>query len=313
MKQKLNIFVLAGMIMHSVMAGRFWLWNVFSFLPSALFVLPLIVLIVWNIRWKNTCGMLFVLAAVPFTFFYADIQLPSLFNPSHSDSSITVFNLNTEYWETGHEKEFLEFLKNQQADVYQLQEFWTPDGTPLTDTYAIKAVFPGYDVINDGELLTISRFPVLHSSLSDTKKILRTDIDVHGNTVSFYNVHITPPIDTTFSSAFTFLSMIKEKFTRRLPQFSALQQDATANIHPVYISGDFNTTKSMGDMIPLLRNFEDSSHKSSSIIPHTWGFTKQKILRIDYNLVKGMKVLRHQSINASNFSDHNGQRVTVSL
>jgi hypothetical protein len=87
--------------------------------------------------------------------------------------------------------------------------------------------------------------------------------------------------------------------------FAGFQKDIENNAHPQYISGDFNTTTSMGSMNGLLRRYQDSFRVARSLVPRTWGIAPLLLWRIDYNLLSpGLVPLSHETIWRQEESDH---------
>src|SRR4029079_17566395 len=88
---------------------------------------------------------------------------------AHADpagTAVKVFAWSTDYWQmSDDQRAFYAFLRQQDADVYLLQEYlyWKGDDDPIRidDSARLRAEFPGYQLVVDGELLTLSRLPVV--------------------------------------------------------------------------------------------------------------------------------------------------------
>ncbi len=315
-KNTLNIIVLVWLIAHMLLAGRLWIWNLFSFLPSAFFLLPLLLLIGWNLFTKNKYGALFVALALPLVWMQTDIHLATGSTSVSQKTTVTVFNWNTEYWHENNDKEkFYRFLKDQHADVYHLQEHVDYRYNPLTDIQEIQSYFPDYTLITKGEFVTLTKYPVAESFKGQEGDFLRVDMTINGKRISFYNVHIPLPLAPWLvTQPLEFLSDLRMRFHERQVQFRLLQADLRENPQDIYISGDFNTTVPMGDMRPLLRRYQDSSTVSDTFFPRTWKIMGMKLWRIDYNLVSPkLELLQHEDIPVNDLSDHFAQRVTFEL
>ncbi len=318
-QNKINLLILSILIIHTLLSGRWWFWNIFSVVPPLFFTLLLISLLFWNIFTKNKLGIIFLVLATPLAILNSDININFINSVSGEQiNTVKVFNFNTEYWESENIEDFYKFLKDQNADIYHLQEHITKDLSEIKDLEQLKSNFPGYNVIASAEFVTMSKFPIIQTYNSKGAYYLKNDIDINGNIISFYNVHI--PVQLLVMQATEPVKFIKDlafRFDWRERQFNLLLNDIQNNPSPYYISGDFNTTKSMGKMDIILNQTIDSFAKSNSLLPTTWDISGLKLWRIDYNLIdktsNKLGFIRHEDIDPHEFSDHWGQLVTLKI
>jgi hypothetical protein len=227
------------------------------------------------------------------------------FGPGRPQQGIVLLNWNSRFWDEGSQDDFYPAIP-QGADVYHLQEYWDRRGRPLERDDELVRAFPGYAVVTRDELVTVTKFPVRTVSGGGDEKFLRVDVDTPQGLVSFYNVHISMQLGRDMPAT----------FQARGEQFAALRRDLEANTNPVVISGDFNSTTSMGTMRWLLKTYRDTIEASDAVIPATWAYhrlPKLRMWRLDYVFAsRELSVVSHENVAVSG-SDHHAQRVEIQL
>jgi endonuclease/exonuclease/phosphatase (EEP) superfamily protein YafD len=297
---------LSVLVLHYLVTGRWWVWNVVSVVPPIVFLAAPVILALWAaVRrlWRATI-VLVLAAAVGWT--QADIHLRVL-RPHSTPAAahtVAVVDWNTRFWNEEHDPDFYTFLRRQDADIYQLQEYWDRDGAPLDREAEIRAAFPGYTLVTSGDLVTLSRLPVVAHRSGAAGHSQRVDVDTGASTVSFYNVHITMQLGHD----------MRRIFERRQEEFAALEEDVASNSLPVFISGDFNSTSSMGVLRWLQARFQDSADAGGTLLPRTWAFhllPSVRLWRLDFAFVdRRLAVLQHTNMPGAG-SDHWAQQVTI--
>lgn len=247
-------------------------------------------------------------------------------------AGLRVFAWNTGYWGQHVPRErFYAFLQAQRADVYLLQEYlhWDEaaglDGArQVDDEAALRAAFPGYAIASRGELLTLSRLPIVarppvgpdrdlaggagFGEVFAAAKVLRTDLDAGGYVISAYNVHLPVHIDLAVSSRF--FALIRERDAGRRRQLDGLRADLAANDRPAVIAGDFNTSPAMGDLATLRDTLHDAN---TALYPGSWP-AGLPLWRIDWTFTTARLVADDYRLVASDgLSDHRAQRVRIAL
>ncbi len=323
--------------------GRWWFWLIPGLAPPLLFLaVPVTLLaLAWTVpapasrsrRWLVPAVVLLLLAGLPRTGLNWSALVPGP-AAAHTGPTLSVFSWNTEYWDTTDDPDaFYRYLRARDADVYLLQEYlaWIRGThTEIDELDRIRREFPGYQVVVTGELVTLSRFPVLATPTvgpavaadapwAETftrRKVLRTDLDVHGRAVSFYNVHIPVQVDTR-ASVFggAFYRVVREADAARREQFAALTRDATTNPRPLLIAGDFNTSPAMGDLDPLRARLHDARSASGELYPGSWGgLLGTDWWRLDWAFTNdGAAVDHYAFVDDRGMSDHRGQDLRISL
>ncbi|MER5311004.1 endonuclease/exonuclease/phosphatase family protein [Streptomyces sp. NPDC002773] len=325
-----------------LLSGRWWLWLLPDLMPPPAFVAVPLVLSALACavtrgrtrRWLLPALSVLLVAGAGRAGLHWGALLPGGGPGPAPAHALKVFSWNTLYWDTTDDPDaFHRHLRSKDADVYLLQEHlaWEDGKHKEIDRLArLRAEFPGYHLVARGELVTLSRHPVVaappvgpgrapEGSASwrerfEWNKVLRTDVDVAGTVVSFYNVHVPVQLDierSWFSPAF--YGVVRDTDPVRKEHFAALLSDARANPHPLLISGDFNTTPAMGDLKGLREAFRDTLPASSSFLPGTWGVGGLPLWRLDWTFTdEDLRVHRYALASAAGLSDHKGQELVVS-
>ncbi|WP_405675853.1 endonuclease/exonuclease/phosphatase family protein [Streptomyces sp. NBC_01511] len=268
--------------------------------------------------------------------------------------ALHVVSLNTQYWGKAAGVERLYgLLHRQDADVYLLQEHvaWTPglgeDGyARLNDDARLRAEFPGYHIARRGELLTVSRFPIVHKEvvgagsdlapgvpfkrIFERNKVLRTDLSVGGQTLSVYNVHVTVQLaldNLNPFSGFDFDAYFDRKFSWRQEEIKGLEKDLARNSNAKVIAGDFNSTAAMRDLDNLRSQATDALEVSDDFVPVSWKFPAPAefewesvfnrplpFWRVDWTFTDGpVKAHRYELAATDGISEHRMQKLWVTL
>ncbi|ELS58932.1 endonuclease/exonuclease/phosphatase family protein [Streptomyces viridochromogenes] len=254
--------------------------------------------------------------------------------------ALKVVSFNTLAWgKSTTPDRFYQALKARNADVYLLQEYvWSDkddaNERQIDDMARIRKEFPDYQVAVQGELVTVSRYPIVsrppigpyrataRAASPDwyrvyrTGKVLRTDIRVDGQVVSLYNVHIPVQVDMRQSLLSpAFYRTIHDREAARRAQYKGLLDDIRANDNPLLVAGDFNTTAAMGDLRPLRSALDDAADRGGSIWPTSWNEQgRLRLWRLDWTFTStDLDVARHALTALPEVSDHRLQETVVSV
>ncbi|MGQ4514025.1 endonuclease/exonuclease/phosphatase family protein [Streptomyces sp. DW26H14] len=329
---------LVMVVVHLSFSGRWWGAFPTDLVPPVLYVaVPCLLLLLAPLavrrrrRWVAATAVLSLvlgldLSGVNWSAFAGEHTPPG--------TPVRVMAWNTEYWDQGQSSSaFYSYLRSRHADVYLLQEYIYFSGDeprPIDKLAELKRAFPGYHIIARGELVTLTRLPVVSSRVlaasplppDDTDwhaywadKVLRTDVRVGGKTVSFYDAHIPTPIGGSRNPASSaFFHQAEEGFNQREPQIDALNADVDRNPHPVLVAGDFNTTPAMGDIDNITGSLTDAIGANRSVDPVSWPDrgTLPPFMRLDWTFTnKRMDVTRYAFEDSEGLSDHRSQSVTA--
>nr|MDT0656503.1 endonuclease/exonuclease/phosphatase family protein [Micromonospora sp. DSM 115978] len=259
---------------------------------------------------------------------------------------------NTGYWDQDDDPDrFLEFLVDQHADVYLLQEYLNWDhaaglrgAREIDDLDRLRRAFPGFHLVARGELLTLSRFPVLavvpvspglrpdraaadgggdglrpggpeagFERVFTAVKVLRTDLRIGSAVLSAYNVHLPVPINLDLDGRF--LGFVAERHAARQAHLRELRADVVANPHPVLAAGDLNSSPAMRDLRPLRAELTDAAHAAGPLHPTSWPAGRLPAgWRLDWTLTsEAVRVHRYRFGDPEGLSDHRTQHVSISL
>ncbi|MCW3840453.1 endonuclease/exonuclease/phosphatase family protein [Micromonospora yasonensis] len=259
-------------------------------------------------------------------------------HPTPPPGAVTVLAWNTGYWDQHDDPEaFLRFLVAQRADVYLLQEhlYWDDaaglaGARPAPDPQRLRRAFPGYTLVARGELLTLSRYPVVarpaigpdadvatdpdadFGRVFTAAKVLRTDLRVGARVLSAYNVHL--PVQVNLAPG-RFLAYVRERDAARRAQLAGLRADLAANRNPVLVAGDFNTTPAMGDLRWLRGRLRDAVDAGSDLYPTSWPADGLPAAwRLDWTLTSSsVRVHRYALGDPHGLSDHRPQTALISV
>ncbi|MFD7814951.1 endonuclease/exonuclease/phosphatase family protein [Streptomyces sp. NPDC059785] len=330
-------------LLNFLLSGRWWLWLLPDLIPPVCFLLvPSALLAACCLpdarRPRRRLAPVLVLLLVT-GLTRAGLNWTALVpggGPGPAPAgALKVFSWNTQYWDTTDDPDaFYRYLKSQDADVYLLQEYlsWVAERPePVDELARVEREFPGYQVEILGEQLTLSRFPVLAApgvgqgknvrpgtpwqETFERGKVLRTDIDVRGRVVSFYNVHIPVQLDlerTVLSGGF--YRETRRRDAQRDSHYAALRKDVAGNPNPVFVAGDFNTTPAMRDLYGLRDTLHDALPASDTVWPRTWNSKGVGLWRLDWAFTNDLlRVHRYDFVDPAGLSDHRAQSLVVSL
>lgn len=329
---------------HRLLSGRVPWWLAFDLIPPFAFVVVPLLLAgaSWPCRRSRRPVAFISAASLALGIGVAGLNAYGLVSGGDGPpgpGAIRVVAWNTGFWGAEHDSAaFYRLLRRQDADVYALQEYlaWQGDHmVPRDDVSRLREEFPGYHIGIVGELVTLSRLPVVEEgalSVPDAPpprddfvdywryKVLRTDVRTANGIMSIYNTHMPvqawvdgSPLDGRFYRA------MREQDRARKPQFRALARDVAANPHPVLVAGDFNTTPAMGDVREFPAGLRDAQRATRS--PYPVSFTASLAVhawvpewwRLDWILTSpGVKVHDYDLLAPQGLSDHRLQSVVVS-
>jgi endonuclease/exonuclease/phosphatase family metal-dependent hydrolase len=352
------VFVLA----HQVLSGRLRYWAPLDLAPPLVFaVMPVLLLALAMfarpVRWR-LAGVLAVAAAVgagntglnPAALWYSPPPAPP--------GAFTLFAWNTEFWDQLWRTDggrpgdgrtdtagFYRYLLDQEADVYLLQEYLHLRRTPgqadqrvrIDRLAELTERFPGYEIAVFGELVTLSRFPIVFQRPLDlrpwlpepmravppefrevadyyTTKTLRTDLRVAGGVVSVYNSHIHQPSHHFDLWSRAARDHIEDRHARRWAAYQAMATDVADNGNPIVVAGDFNTSPVMGVLRMLPDRLVDHTRALDSLYPASWAAEDDEFWRLDWLLTTpNVAVHGYEMRRPYGQSDHSAQWAEVSL
>ncbi len=349
-------------VAHLLFTGRVWWWVLPDMLPPPVYVVvPLLVVAVWGTAclvrrppagWGSRAALLCSAGALVIGAQGSGLNFAAVTGGSWSAhvgrggaetaagapagvagvEAIRIASWDTLFWDQNEDADrFYAYLHSLDADVYLLQEYMVQgaDGpAPVDDSARLRAEFPGYTLVGRGELLTLSRLPVVGQQVLTARpmapltlwadywdaRVLRTDLLAGGRTLSVYNVHIADPFDLG-QSPFTahFYKSVHQLGAYREAQWRVLGSDIAANQYPMVVSGALNTLPSMGELRHL-SGLRDAVSAGGTLYPVSFAVRGAWLWRLDATYTSpGVGVAAYRLRDPSGLSTHKAQLTTVSL
>ncbi|MBW3704761.1 endonuclease, partial [Streptomyces griseus] len=303
---------------RALLSGRWWAWNGLGLAPPVLhLVFPLVLLIpAALIRHGRRAAVGVVLLSLLLGSWQTGLHPGALLRgqPAVPAGALKVVSWNTFFWDQDSDTDaFYAYLRSRSADVYLLQEYQNARGdepAPIDDLARIRKEFPGFHIATEGEFLTLSRFPITSARAlrpdglapPDTSwadywnvRVLRTDIDVVGRTLSLYNTHL-PDLLNVDRNPLTpaYHRSVRQLSERRDRHFEALREDLDGNGHPVVLAGDLNVLPGTGDL-RWFDGLRDAADAGDSVYPATFPVSGPALWRLDWAFVSPRIDLHRQS------------------
>lgn len=334
----LAVLWLGYVLAHELLSGRVWWMLLPDLAPPFVYALVPALLIGAAALVRGRHGWRIALLAVvtlALTAGQSGLRVPALGSPGPLPAgAIRVVSWNTQFWEQAEDPQaFYRYLRSYDADVYLLQEYlyFTDRPIPIDRLAEVRQWFPGYQIVADSELLTLSRLPIRGSrplaAVDDaapppagtdflsywTTKTLRTDIEVGAGVISFYNVHTPVQLDAE-RSPFTsrFYTVIQDQAARREASWRALSADLDANRGPSFVAGDFNSTPAMGELDRI--RLDRPALTGGGLYPSSWDARGKGWWRLDHVFTSSaVTVHRYELRDSLSLSDHRAQDLRISL
>jgi endonuclease/exonuclease/phosphatase (EEP) superfamily protein YafD len=233
---------------------------------------------------------------------------------------------NTEHWNQrlGQTTGLYEYLRRFRADIYLLQEYSClvdDEVRPIFRESELAEAFPGFHIVIEGPLVTMSRFPVLDSPSLPALELLRVDVSLGPDgsrepALSTYNVHIPVPLIVGNPWRPGFHAEIKRRRASRAQHFEVLLDDLRRNRGASFVAGDLNASPAMADSRLLHLVLNDAIRVSRRLLPVSWHGRSRflRLWRLDWAFVSPrVSVLRYDFRDPSGLSDHCAQDLVLRL
>lgn len=310
--------------LHRILSGRYWLWLLPDLVPPVSYlVVPLVlaaVAVPTGQYWTTGAAM----AALAAGAGHSGLNRRGR-RSEPPPGAVSVVSWNTRYWNQA-SPDLYAFLRAKHADVYVLQErlhgsHHSPREAP--DLPLLHEELPGYHTTTAGELITLSRFPVVGTRTFagpatawtaeyHATKVLRTDIQLGAGVLSVYNVHIPVQyVGTDNVLTREFYAQLRDRDTTRKAHFRSLYADLATNRNMVLVTGDFNSTGAMGDMAWLFRNLHCANHATRRLRPSSWPARRLSLWQLDWTFTRGVRVHRYEFGDPRGISDHRTQELLI--
>lgn len=197
-----------------------------------------------------------------------------------ADSTLKVVTFNV-WGDNPRQTEAIAWLQKTDADIVMLQEIppaWADDGIPqLREAYPYQ-VSQSLDLRVWGDAF-LSRHPILARQSYDLENGFpandRFEIEVHGELVAIYNVHLYMPQGSRLNFlplgnhwAMNLLAQYDER--GRNSQITSLLEIVGSETLPFIVAGDFNTSDNTMQYARMSRVWTDSFRQAGLGIGATW-------------------------------------------
>lgn len=321
---------LAFTLVDRLLTHSLTLWAITDMMPpELLLVVPLVTLAgTWWAaagarRWIAGAAVVALLLG----FGRSGINPYSLWNGSDAKPSagaVKVVSWNTEYWEQNDDPEaFYAYIRSFDADVYLLQEYihlGKGDALiPLDLRKRLAEEFPGYHVLIQGELVTLSRLDVVGVPHAVAPQVMRVDVrpgrSANAPVLSTYNVHLPVHVYLDNPLKPSVLHGVRTQTGVRNGELDALISDVRGRKdQPAFIAGDFNHSRTQDDIGRLEQVATDAVRVNHDLFPRSWHADSplMDLWRLDLAFTAdGAKADRYDFVDPRGHSDHSAQSLTI--
>lgn len=328
---------------HLLIDGRWWLWLLPSLIPPPLVAVVPVALSLFAVIAdpEHACptlllGVCGICAGWPATGLNARALAWALARPrpAMDDAAsigaatppVRIVVWNTEHWNQrlGHPSGMYAYLRRFGADIYLLQEYSCLVDDEVQQIFReseLAEAFPGFHIVIEGPLVTMSRFPVLDSPNLPAPELLRVDVSLgpagaRESAFSTYNVHIPVPLIVGNPWHPGFYAEIKRRRASRAQHFEVLLDDLRRNRRASFVAGDLNASPAMADSRLLHQVLKDAIGVSRRLLPVSWhGRARSlRLWRLDWAFVSPrVRVLCYDFRDPEGLSDHCAQDLVVRL
>jgi endonuclease/exonuclease/phosphatase family metal-dependent hydrolase len=239
--------------------------------------------------------------------------------PAPIETGLKITTFNTEYWHIP-EQELVNQVRTQDMDLVFFQEHLEKHGDtwgPTNRIPQLKAVLKDRYIGVNGEVVTVSKWPIVATRAFSGGQAIRTDVrEPGGRIVSAYNIHLPVHLHLNLASnPIQFFHDAQTTAARRQQLLDEVIADLSANQNPTIVAGDFNTSSAMSGTAWFRRNMVDAY-----AAPHcpqagdTFELGRALTWRIDYVFVSRHFVPTSYCTQAApHMSDHKAVVATLGL
>lgn len=169
--------------------------------------------------------------------------------PAAGAHMLKIATFNTEYWHIP-EQELVDHVRVHDMDIVFFQEHLEKHGDtwgPTNRIPQLKAVLKDRFVDVNGEVVTVSKWPIVSSRAFTGSVALRTDVrGPGGRIVSVYNMHLPVHIHPgLLKQPLAFYRDAEAIAAERQQVLDEFTTDLAGNRNPAIVAGDFNTSSAM--------------------------------------------------------------------
>jgi len=329
---------------------NFWFIALLGLVFPALLILMIGFLVFWILvrsKWAFLSLSLLVVGWYQIHAFYA-FNLSHRFVDEKRPLSIRVVTWNVHYLDQMYrpnqqqlsEREpIINFLKQQNADVICLQEFFESSkpqfianiefmkkelGMPyhyFVDDYRVpKKIYEvGPIIFSRYPILETGRHEYIHSSLKVVESLISADLRVNADTIRIYTTHLQSVLfrkkelseleriknveDSLLFASKSIIKKLKQAYAFRGGQAELVRKELDGCAHPLIMCGDFNDVPNSYSYFHIKGALQDAFLQKGFGIGRTYT-SLSPTLRIDYMLAsKDFQVLQCKKVELP-YSDH---------
>jgi len=333
----MSVTLLISYLAVHISPGDFTLPAYFGLAYPYLLLVNILMVIIWTmlLRFEAFISLVVILLGVTHFSNYIKLSKPS----EEKEGAFKLLSYNVRlfnYFETkkgpGSEKTVLGFIKNQDADIICLQEYFVT-GVPSSHESSVKSMLGGkyyshIKLIGRGKnrfygIATYSRFPIIRKGEiihpKSSSLTIFTDVVIQKDTFRIFNNHLqsfrlkkmeksfleemTSEEKETIEEVKSLSVSLKNGFVRRSLQAQVVKDHIKSSEYPVIVAGDFNDTPVSYTYRKIRKGLNDSFVNSG----YGAGFTYKGNYppnRIDYILYSDALINNHFDILRVKYSDH---------
>jgi vancomycin resistance protein VanJ len=303
--------LVAVYLLEAMAAERHWLPGFVTYAPQQPLLFPAVVMLGASaVQRRRQAFAVNVLALIFALFLLLGFRVPRL-GGARLSPSIHVMTWNIEHGIAG-PASIAVVLQAHRPDVICLQEAspapFGPDAVP-----SIRRALPGYHIVQHGELLTASRFPIRSTKVrpmpvpGSRRAALETVVDADGHPITVWNLHFATGSSASRRSGDGPL----QRFARhwddagrvRVRQSEALRSWTHGSTGAIILCGDLNTPPRGRAFGLLIDRWTDAFNACGTGFGYTWS-VRRPVLRIDHILTGGGAYPVAASVLPARASDH---------
>ena len=320
------MYALAVLLIQVVLwrwGERHWLLVLFCYAPPVLYLVPLLPLLLAAaaLKMRGLALALFFVAAF-IIFGPMDFRIP---RPGGGEGTLKVLSYNVRAGLGGNGQgageQVADFLHDSGADLIGLQECRQPMDKHFTDpTPVILEQMKGFHSVRGGhrgELLTLSRYPILSSKEHDLdgySPLQEIIVDADGRKIRFLNVHVLTgdPKRVLKGKAASRTDYLRVSAQSRHDQTKALVRVIEQSDLPTILVGDFNSPPGSRMHRELAKLMQDSWRRRGLGFGLTYR-SDYPLWRIDYLWASPALSVESCEVVRNRLSDHKPLRGSFSL